>query len=202
MRRVLFPSLVLASIAAAISADPIQLRLRGDSLFASAPRLDLLQPKLLARLKGGGTVAYDFQLSLWVGTRNTARRRSFERFVVSYDLWEEKFAVTNLRKPRTAVAGLASNGIAAWCLDNISLGAAGVGPQEQIWVGLDVRSVDQRHEIEEAEREGFNLNSLIEMLSRPARSGESRWSLQTGPVRLADLRAGARQFAEAERMGE
>ena len=40
---------------------------------------------------------FDFQLTLWVGTRASVFDRTLQRFVVSYDLWEEKFSIVKQR---------------------------------------------------------------------------------------------------------
>jgi hypothetical protein len=179
----------IAILAAAVPAEQLTLDLRGDMLFASARKLDLIQPRLLAQLKQGATVAFDFQLSMWVGNRNTESRRTFERFVVSYDLWEERFAVTTLRKPQARATGMVASSVGAWCLQNLGLPAPKLNPADKMWVRLDVRTVENRRDVEVSPEEGLSLASLVEVFSRGAKSGESRWSLESGPVSFATLRA-------------
>ena len=179
----------LAILAAAVPAEQLTLDLRGDMLFASARKLDLIQPRLLAQLKQGGTVAFDFQLALWVGDRATVSRRAFERFVVSYDLWEERFAVTTLRKPQARALGLGREAVAAWCLQNIGMPTPRMNVADKVWVRLDVRAVENRRDVELASEEGLSLTGLIEVFSRGAKAGEARWSLDSGPVSIATLRA-------------
>lgn len=186
----------LALLAAAVPAEQLMLDLRGDALFASARQLDLIQPRLLHQLKNGGTVAFDFHLALWVDTRNTVSRRSFERFVVSYDLWEEKFAVASLRKPQVRITGLASGAISNWCLQQVAVPTPRLEAANKVWVRLDVRAAEGRRELEMAGDEGLSLHNLVELLSRPGRAGEARWTLESGAVTLATLRARA-----AERSG-
>jgi hypothetical protein len=179
----------IAILAAAVPAEQLTLDLRGDMLFASARKLDLIQPRLLAQLKQGATVAFDFQLALWVGNRDTVSRRTFERFVVSYDLWEERFAVTTLRKPQTRATGMVAASVGAWCLQNLGLPAPKLNPADKMWVRLDVRTVENRRDVEVSPEEGLSLASLVEVFSRGAKSGESRWTLESGPVSFATLRA-------------
>jgi hypothetical protein len=179
----------IAILAAAVPAEQLTLDLRGDVLFASARKLDLIQPRLLAQLKRGSSVAFDFQMSLWVGNRDTVNRRAFERFVVSYDLWEERFAVTTLRKPQARVTGLAAANVGTWCLQNLGLPTPRISAADKLWVRLDVRAAENRQEVELAADDGLSLSNLIEVFSRGTKAGESRWSLESGPVAVATLRA-------------
>jgi len=179
----------IAILAAAVPADQLTLDLRGDLLFASARKLDLIQPRLLSQLKRGSSVAFDFQLSLWVGNREAVNRRAFERFVVSYDLWEERFAVATLRKPQARAAGLTAESVGPWCLRNLGLPAPRLTAADKLWVRLEVRAVENRREVELSGEEGLNLSNLIEVFSRNAKSGEARWSLESGAIQFATLRA-------------
>ena len=179
----------IAILAAAVPAEQLTLDLRGDQLFAAARKLDLIQPRLLAQLKRGSTVAFDFQLSLWVGSHDTVSRRAFERFVVSYDLWEERFAVTTLRKPQARVTGLAAQNVAGWCLQNLGMPTPRLTPADKMWVRLDVRAAENRRDVELSGDEGLSLTNLIEVFSRSANSGEARWNLESGPILFATLRA-------------
>lgn len=184
----------LALLAAAVPAEQLMLDLRGDLIFTTARHLDLIQPRLLKQLKNGGTVAFDFHLGLWSGATkgNTAARRSFERFVVSYDLWEEKFAVASLRKPQVRAAGLAGAAISNWCLQQVALPTPPrLEAGEKVWVRLDVRAVENRRDVDLTADEGMSLTNLIEVFSRTGRAGESRWTLESGAVPIATLRARA-----------
>lgn len=179
----------IAILAAAVPAEQLQLDLRGDTLFASARKLDLIQPRLLAQLKRGSTIAFDFQMSLWVGNRETVSRRSFERFVVSYDLWEERFAVMTIRKPQARATGLSAANVGSWCLQNLGLSTPRLGGGDRVWVRLDVRAAENRQDVELAADDGLSLTNLIEVFSRGSKAGEARWTLESGPVSVATLRA-------------
>jgi hypothetical protein len=181
----------LLALAQSMAAESLTARIQDGNLLVGAAKLHLLQGTILDRLRNGATVAFDFHLALWTGSRSSIQRRSFERFVVSYDLWEEKFSVTGLRKPGPSVTGLSAAAVPAWCLDHISL--PGVDPSGAAPFGL-------RLDIQLAERgpgsreEGFweedgsvSLKKLIDLFSRPSRGAPNRWSLETGPLRQSDL---------------
>jgi hypothetical protein len=78
----------------AMFAEELAVHWRNDELRVTAPKLHFLTGAALNRLKNGATAPFDFQLTLWKGSRSTVFDRVFQRFVVSYDVWEEKFFVT------------------------------------------------------------------------------------------------------------
>src|SRR5580692_6648581 len=64
----------------------------GDDLRVAAPQLHFLTGKPMERLKDGSSVVFLTQLTLSVDDVSNVLRRTPERFVFSYDLWEEKFS--------------------------------------------------------------------------------------------------------------
>ncbi len=187
-RAVFLSAMPVLALVPALYADSLAAKWRGDQLFVSAAGLDLVREPLFGRLMNGGTVAYDFHVALWVGNKNTVRRRAFERFVVSYDLWEEKFAVTGLRNPRIAARNLKAREVGAWCLEHVALHAADLKPADNLWVKLEVRAADPRRDSRLLEPDGVNIANLIGLLSGPARAGEQRWTAESSQLLAAELR--------------
>ncbi len=129
------------------------------------------------------------QLSLSLDGNRSILRRLPERFVLSYDLWEEKFSVTRLGgSPRTA-ARLSAQGAEAWCLESLAISTSGIAPDKPFWVRLDLRAVDPRDQESVVGDSGISLTRLIETFSRPARAQQPHWTLERGPLRLADLKS-------------
>src|SRR5262249_51695988 len=152
----------------------------------SAPRLHFLVGKPLEQLHNAAPVAFDFQATLWSGTRNHVFRRTAERFVVSYDLWEEKFSVIRLQSPRKSASHLAARAAEKWCVEQMSIDLAGLDASEPLWARLEVRSQDSRESGPVFGRgsisdSGISLTSLIEIFSRPAQGTQAHWSLDAGP---------------------
>jgi hypothetical protein len=185
-----FLTTVLASvILPPARAEQLQLSLRGQNLFVAAPTLDLLRAPILERLKNGSTVAFDFHLGLWAGSRSNFRRGAFERFVVSYDLWEERFSVTGLRNPRPSASNLVPKALAPWCLEHVSLHPIDLRDDTPVWVRLDVRASDPKKDDDRPlDGDGLTIGYLIDLLSRPSRKEPNRWALETGPVRVSSIR--------------
>lgn len=181
-------SLTALVLAPVLGADALSVHQRGNDIYVSTTRLNLIEGPIQARLKNASTVAFDFHLALWSGNRSNLRRRSFERFIVSYDLWEEKYKVTGLRKPSVSAAGLTAEAVGPWCLQHIRLANLDFQQDRELWVRLDVRAVDPKQDANTFDSEGVSLINLIERISRPARGEARRWAFESGSVRVADLR--------------
>lgn len=179
-----------APVLKGLTAPLLKLRLEGGDLRVAAPRLKFLTGKPLERLQDGASVAFLAQFSLAAGSNGIAMRRAVDRFVISYDLWEEKFSITRTgqnRNDRRSVSHLTMAAAEAWCLSNLALNAQGLAPDRQFWVRLELRAEDPRDQAAVVGEPGINLTRLIEVFSNPARAQQARWEAEEGPVRLADL---------------
>jgi hypothetical protein len=163
-------------------------RLDGDELRVAAPSLHILTGKPLERLHNGATVGFAFQLTLTTAPGSTPWARSIERFVVSYDLWEEKFSVARLGKVRRSASHLSAGAAESWCLDNLALTTAGYPPNRPFWLRLEVRADDPQGGLGVVDEPGINLTRLVEIFSRPPRAQQPRWQLEAGPLLLAEVR--------------
>jgi hypothetical protein len=182
----------------AMWAEELVLHPRAGELHVAAPRLHFLTGNALSRLKNGAAVPYDFQLSLSAGSRTNLLHRALQRFVVSYDLWEEKYSVTKLStssmrtsrsSERRSVSHLTADSAEAWCVDNIALSLSGVPADDSLWVRLEIRAVEANEPPSLFGESGVALSRLVEIFSRPARSDQQRWTAETGPFKLEELRA-------------
>ncbi len=178
----------------AVFAEELIAHWKDDSIRITAPRFHFLAGRPLDRLHNGATVPFDFQLSVWVRDQTQLHGRSQERFILSYDLWEERFSVvTQVKTPRQSASHLSAGAAEAWCLDHISVPASGLRPDDRVWVHLDVRAGDPREASSIFGRDslgesGISLTKLIEIFSRPPREQQAHWSLEAGPMRLADIK--------------
>jgi hypothetical protein len=161
----------------------------GNELRVTAPRLRFLAGKPLESIRNGRAVAFDFQLTLNSGAAQVAR--TLDRFVISYDLWEEKFSVTRLPRDGTGrkqIAHLSDEAAQSWCLENVTLPTKGVPADQPFTVALEIRAVDLRDARAILTEPGISLTALIEIFSRPTRSQQPKWNLQHGPVRLNEVK--------------
>ncbi len=182
--------IAVVCVCSSARAGGIEPYLANGGVAVSAPTLRLLEGRPLERLKNGLSVAFDFRLVLAGEARGAPLARSLERFVVSYDLWEEKFAVTRVSAERRSATHLAPAAVEAWCLENLVVPAASFDPERKIWVRLEVRAEEMREQGTPAPEQGISLTALVELFSRPRRGEQPRWMLEAGPLRLRDLRKG------------
>ncbi len=172
-----------------VSAQSLEVRLGGDNLQVAAPQLQFLSGKTLQRLKDGASVGFLGQLTLSTDANATIQTRAVARFAMSYDIWEERFSVTQIGKTRHSVSHLSSQAAEAWCLDNLRIDLASVPPNQPFWIKLDLRAEDPHDQAGIVGEPGINLTRLVEIFSRPARSQQPHWTVETGPLKLADLKA-------------
>lgn len=184
---------ILLLAAAALSAESLTVRLSREGLRPAAPKLRFLTGKPLESLRNGRTLAFDIQFSLFGEDRQRALRRMFERFAISYDVWEEKFSVTRMRSTRTSAAHLSAPAAEAWCLDSLVIPTAGLPFDRPVIARVEVRAVDSRDtQTAEDEEEGLSLRALVDIFSSTARVGSfAIQKAESAPFRISDLSGAA-----------
>jgi hypothetical protein len=178
----------LELLALSVPSDQLFVRRASAEIHVTAPRLHFLTQQSLQRLHDGAVVPFDFQLTIAAGSKNTVVTRALERFTISYDVWQEKFAVTRLRDFRKSSLNLSANAAETWCLDNIFVPASGVPADRELWARLEVRSVDARPQASAARDSSISLATLIEIFSRNPRPQQEHWSLESPAFHLSDLK--------------
>jgi hypothetical protein len=168
-------------------AQELVLRSSADQILVSAPKLHFLQGKPLERLRNGNAVAFDFHLAVLGEGKQSILRRNFDRFVVSYDIWEERFSVSRMRSARSSASRLTADATEAWCVENIAVSSSGLPQDRLVWVRLDVRAQERRDTELLTDEEGVSLAGLIELFSRPVKQEANQWRLEAGPIRLRDI---------------
>ncbi|HYL37339.1 MAG TPA: hypothetical protein VEV17_15600 [Bryobacteraceae bacterium] len=170
-----------------VSSQDLFVRRISNDIHVVAPRFHFLTGKTLERLHDGALLPFDFQLSIASGTKSNTVARAPERFLVSYDLWQERFSVVRLRDLRKSPLNLSAAAAEAWCVDNVVLPVSALPGANQLWARLEVRSVDQRTSAAPAGDAGISIISLVELFSRPPRPQQDHWSLESAAFHLAEL---------------
>ena len=174
-------------MARALAIDSLRVRSDGTFLRATTPNLQFLTGRPLQRLRNGATILYLFQFSLSTDQFTTIAHRAFERFAISYDIWEEKFAVTRLGMARIATSHLDAVHTQAWCLSQVTIPADGAGREQPVWLRMEVRVDESKFSPLVFSSPPLSLNRLIEIFSRPALSAQERWMAEAGPLKIAEL---------------
>ena len=175
--------------ALAIWAEDLLLRRHEDQLRFTAPKIHFVAGRTAERLREGNAVPIDFQATIAVGSRqNVIEPRLVERFVISYDLWEERFKVVRLSQ-RKSVSNLTAVQAEAWCFDNLGISLANIPKNQPLYFKLEIRTDDSSARTPLFNpSDNFNLTALINLFSRPPERQQWHWSGEAGPFGYADLR--------------
>jgi hypothetical protein len=178
---------LLFALVSALVAQTLSARIEGEQLHIAAPRIHLLTGEAFQRLHDGATVNYELQLTARADKAGKALARAISRFAVSYDLWEERFAITRLGSSPKSVSRLTAAAAEAWCVDNVSMPIGVLPPTQPFWIRLDYRA-EPSGVPSESENSSSTLSSLVDIFSRRPRSEQVHGSEDVGPLRLGDLR--------------
>jgi hypothetical protein len=170
-----------------LGAQAVTVSRIADAVAVRAPAFTFITGEPLGRLKDGRSVRVDLDLQVLPGPGAPAAARSRQAFVLSYDLWEERFAVTLVGPPPKSVAYLTSTGAEAWCLEQVTVPVAalgGLGRDAPFWIRLEYRILDGDPPPGGDDDAGLTLRALIDALS--ARRQPPVWTqaIEAGPFRL------------------
>jgi hypothetical protein len=182
----------LCGVATAMFAEELRMRTQGNRIEFTVPRTHFISGRLLARLKNAEPIALDVQVRLASGVSTNVVRQNTARFAISYDLWEERFSVTQLAPVRKTASHMQASDAEAWCVQQMAItDLAGVSTTQPLWAHMEIRADAERETrlfgISDA---GISLTGLVEIFARPAKASQPHWSLDAGPVTLDQLRRG------------
>lgn len=185
----MFGVAVALAILAHLSAQTTTLKVErnGDRLRLSAPQLHFLTGPPLAQLHDGRSVTYVFSVSLQVQRGDPRAAHLTRQVVFSYDLWEERFSVTQLDDPRASASHLTAAAAEAWCMDLLSLPARAAPADKTFVVKLECSLREEGAQPADAPS-ATTFTGLIDLLSRKTRAAPPRWEATSLPLRLADLK--------------
>ena len=186
----------LALIAIAIVAAPhrlpaqtLDVRIVGEQLHVRGAGIGLIEGAVSQHLKDGRSVRVDFELTILDKPRGIAITQSRQSFIVSYDLWEQRFAVTRTGTPPRSISHLMARDAEAWCLDNVTVPAstlASAGRDKPFWIRVRYQVQDQKPSSDPDDDSTFGLRTLIDVLSRRKADEPLPRSLEGGPFRLGN----------------
>ena len=176
----------IGSLAVPLEAQNVSITRTGEAIAVRAPGLGFIKGDTLARLKDGRTVRIDVDFSVLPGPGGTATAHSRHAFVLSYDLWEERFAVTMAGPPPRSVSYLTAAAAEAWCLEHLTIPIAELGKLRDapFWIRLEYRILDGSTPSARQEDAGLTLRGMIEALSRRPKPAEPTHAVEAGPFRL------------------
>lgn len=133
-------ALTLAAwLAVTLGAQAVTVSRVADAVAVRAPAFTFIKGEPLVRLKNGQSVRVDLELSVLPRPGGSAAANTRQQVVLSYDLWEERFAVTLVGTPPRSVA-YSTSAAEAWCLEQLTVPVAALGRlgrDEPFWIRLE-----------------------------------------------------------------
>lgn len=196
-------SLLLAGLgipllnARAEALETLSLSFDGDNIHVGPPGLHFIRGKPLERLKAADTVVFLSQITVFSDSQGTVFRRVAERLVLSYAIWEQKYAVAIPGVSRS-ISGLTQDQAEAYCIDNMAVSALGLAPNKPFWLRFELRAATPKELSELVGDSGISLRGLVKFFGRKSTPDEPTWLGSAGPLRLTDL---PRSLARRSRIG-
>ena len=160
----------------------------GGALHVAAPGFHFVHGAALERLKNGQSVQFEFDLMVFAGPGGPVTAQSRRRFNMSYDLWEERFAVAAIEAPSRSVSHLTQAAVERWCLEQLAVPSSALSALARdapFWIRLAYRVANGSEE-GPGDDGTFTLVGLIDRLSRRRATGDLEDSVDAGPFRLSD----------------
>lgn len=179
-------ALVCAAGVVALTAQGPSVSVVNDLVHLRAPDLHFLEGRALTQLRDGRAARFDMSVELASRRGGPAIARASQEFNVSFDLWEERFAVTRVGQPPRSVSHLSAAAAEAWCLDNVTIPLASIsaGDRPAIWVRITLQHKDEP--ASQSDEPSLSLRRLVDALSRRGESGDAPRLVQAGPFRLTN----------------
>ena len=182
-------ALACAAAPAIADAQSLTVRAAGDMLQVRGTGLRLIEGVVAEHLKDGRSVRVDFEMTILdKAPQGAAITRNRQSFILSFDLWEQRYAVTRAGATPRSISHLAARDAEAWCLENLSLPLAALGRFARdlpFWVRVEYRVQDEPPPAADTDSP-FTLRTLIEALSRRRADEALARTFEAGPFRFGD----------------
>jgi hypothetical protein len=176
----------------------LTIRLAGQAITVSgargvltvrAPGFTFIEGVVLERLKAGRSVRVDLEVAVLSKPQGPVVTETRQSFTLSFDLWEERFAVTREGTPPRSASHRTSALAETWCLEQLTLPLTALGRYGRdapFWIRLASHVLDAAPAADADDGGGFTLQTLIDRLSRRHRDDELKKSMEAGPFRVTD----------------
>ena len=177
---------LLAWPAGRLSAQTLTIDIVGEALKIRAPGFSFLTGEPLARLKDGRSVRVELVAMVLPAPGKSPAATARRSFALSYDLWEERFAVTTVDMRSQSVSHLTMAAAEAWCVEQLAIPVSALGALGRdlpLWIRLEYHVLDGDN-TSAPEDSGYTLQALIDVLSRRGKTASSPHPFEAGPFRL------------------
>jgi hypothetical protein len=189
-----FGRLQLGLVAVALVAAPVLLAGQSFGVVAMEGLLQVrmrqwsfIEGQVAERLQDGRSVRIDFEFSVLEKAQGPVVARAQHSFNLSFDLWEQRYAVTHIGSQPRSISHLTARAAESWCLDNLTMPLKALGrfARDPFWVRLQYR-VQDRMASPDPDESTFTLQTLIDVLSRRRETQDRAQSIEGGPFRIGN----------------
>lgn len=173
---------LIAGIHGSAAAQSLSGRVDGDRLRIVVAGTRFLSGDALKKLHDGVPVSYVFRLTALTSRFGSTMSKSEYRFVISYDIFEEKFQVSRVRPTARVVAHLTAAAAEMAFIEPMELPVHSISG-DMFWLRLEYEA----EESSGAETPGVSLEGLVDIFSRTSTKAPIRGVLEAGPLRLSQL---------------
>jgi hypothetical protein len=176
----------MLTAAAPAAAQSLTIAVAPGAVKVRAANWPFLTADPLARLREGRTVRVELSVLVLAAPGRPPVSAIRQIFAVSYDLWEERFAVSTTGGHAASVSHLTAAAAEAWCLDQLAVPMAALAgvDDRRFWLRLECRILDGDGALDPDESAGLTLQRLIDVFSRRRKSEPPARILDGGPFQL------------------
>ena len=174
----------LASLEARLGSQSMTVTTTGGEVRVQAPGFRFIIGEPLDRLKDGLPVRVELEIRVLAAPGGAAAAQNRQTFVLSYDLWEERFAAAVSGSGSRSISHLTAAAAEAWCIQQLMVPVSALGSlrSQPFWIGLESRMLNG-HSDERADQ-GLTLRGMIDALSRRQAGEKTSHSVEAGPFRV------------------
>ena len=110
-----------------LAAQTLTVRAVSDVLHVRTSGLGFITGHVLDQLQDGRSVRVDFVLTVLEKPNGARIAMTQQSFNLSFDLWEQRFAVTRTGPMPRSISHLTARAAEDWCLDNVTVPLASLG---------------------------------------------------------------------------
>jgi len=181
--RVCLLAVVITGVRSDVLAQSLNARTSGDRLRVSVEGVRFLSGDALRKLRDGVPVDYVFRLTALTSRVGSVLAKAEYRFVISYDIFEEKFQVSRIRPTPRVLSHLSLAAAEAACVDILELPTQSISSTKPFWLRWEYEAEESKP----AENTEVSLGGLVEIFSRKAAKEPSRGVVESGPFVLSNL---------------
>lgn len=179
---------MLIALPLPLGAQTLTVRTVSDALHVQSSGLGFITGHVLDRLQDGRSVRVDFELVVLERRDGGVIARAQQSFNLSFDLWEQRFAVTRMGPMPRSISHLTARAAEEWCLDNVTVPLVSLGTAARdtpFWVRVEYR-IPERAPTAATDNAPFTLQTLIDVLSRRREEQDRTQSVEAGPFRIGN----------------